>query len=85
MQRIEARLSAEQRAKIEHAAAIAGEALSTFLVNSAAARADQLIAAETTTFLPAEYFDRLLASLDDVAVTSGLDATVRRLGYRPER
>src|SRR5712671_2837928 len=84
VERIEARLSAEQRLKIEHAAALAGEPLSTFLVNAAAERADQLIAAETTTVVPAEYFDRLLAALDDADAVPGLDAAVRRTRSRPE-
>lgn len=76
--RIEARLSTDQRAKIELAAAMSGEALSTFLVKAADQRADEVIASQATTFAPAAYFDQLLATLDDADDAPRLAAAVRR-------
>jgi uncharacterized protein (DUF1778 family) len=76
--RIEARLSSEQRVKIERAAAMAGEPLSTFLVNAADHRADEVIASDATTFVPAVYFDELLASLDQADGAPRLAAAIRR-------
>jgi uncharacterized protein (DUF1778 family) len=39
--------------------------VSAFVVEVAVERADQIIAAATTTVVPADYFDDLLAALDD--------------------
>lgn len=62
--RLEARLSPDQRALIERAASTAGMSVSAFLVGAAVVRADEVIAAATTTLVPADYFDGLLAALD---------------------
>lgn len=63
-QRIEARVAPRDRARIDKAAALEGQTVSAFMVRAAAERAEQVIAARTTTVLPAEYFDRLLAAID---------------------
>ncbi len=63
--RIESRVSAEARARIEQAAAMTGVSVSSFMVDSAVERAEELIAEYTTTIVPADYFDSLLAALDE--------------------
>lgn len=63
--RLEARLSPDERQRIEQAASTAGLSVSAFVVEVAVERADQIIAAATTTVVPADYFDDLLAALDD--------------------
>lgn len=68
--RVEARLSPEQRERIARAAAFAGESLSAFMVAAAVQRADELIAEESSTVVPTDYFDQLLAALDAPAEPS---------------
>jgi uncharacterized protein (DUF1778 family) len=65
VKRVEARLTSVQRRQIEQAAALAGEPLSGFIVAAALERAESVVAQLATTIVPATYFDRLLASLDD--------------------
>jgi uncharacterized protein (DUF1778 family) len=67
---VEARLSPEQRERIARAAAFAGESLSAFMVAAAVQRADELIAEESSTVVPTDYFDQLLAALDAPAEPS---------------
>lgn len=63
-ERVEARLSAEERDRIERAARFEGRSLSSFMVDAAVERADQVLADHTVTVLPADYFDTLVAALD---------------------
>lgn len=63
-ERIEARLSPEERKRIDQAAAMEGQSLSSFMVSAAAEKAEQVITAGTTTVVPSEYFDELLSALD---------------------
>jgi uncharacterized protein (DUF1778 family) len=63
--RMEARVSPEERARIEQAAAVKGLSVSAFLVSAAVERADEVIEAATVTVMPADYFDALLAALDE--------------------
>ena len=60
------------------AAAMTGEGLSAFLVKAADQRADEVFASEATTFLPAVYFDDLLAALDEADPAPRLEAAVAR-------
>lgn len=62
--RMEARLSPDERAHIERAATMAGESASSFMVNAAVARADVVIAELAVTVVPPAYFDALLDALD---------------------
>jgi uncharacterized protein (DUF1778 family) len=62
--RMEARVSPEERQRIERAAAAQGVSVSAFMVNAAVDRADEVMAEATTTTVPADYFDSLLAALD---------------------
>ncbi|MDO8185976.1 DUF1778 domain-containing protein [Conexibacter sp. JD483] len=66
VERVEARLTGEQRRQIEQAAALAGESVSSFLVLAALERAEAVVVEQVTTVVPAAYFDRLAASLDEV-------------------
>ena len=63
--RLETRLSPHERERIEQAASTAGLSVSAFMVGAAVERADEIIAAATTTVVPADYFDGLLAALDE--------------------
>jgi len=62
--RVEARLSADQRDRIERAAHLAEESLSAFIVAAAVQRADVVIAEHSSTVVPSGYFDQLLVALD---------------------
>ncbi len=64
-ERLEARLTPVQRRQIEQAAALAGESVSAFMVLAALERAGSVVTEQATTVVPATYFDRLLASLDE--------------------
>jgi uncharacterized protein (DUF1778 family) len=64
-ERLEARVSPEERARLEWAARVAGTSVSTFVIDAAVERADDLIAGEMTTAVPAAYFDQLIAALDE--------------------
>ena len=63
-ERMEARLSPDERQRIERAAAVSGVSVSAFMVDAAVHRADTVITEATTTVVPEEYFDALLAALD---------------------
>lgn len=63
--RLEARLSADERERIERAAPAAGLSVSAFVVGAAVERADEIIATTTTTVAPGDYFDDLLVALDE--------------------
>jgi uncharacterized protein (DUF1778 family) len=63
--RLEARLTSAQRLEIERAATLASESVSSFVVTAAVQRAEALVSEHSSTVVPAAYFDRLLASLDE--------------------
>ena len=63
-QRVEARVAPRDRARIDKAAALEGQSISAFMVAAAAEKADQVITARTTTVVPADFFDRLVAAID---------------------
>jgi uncharacterized protein (DUF1778 family) len=62
--RIEARIASEQAARIRYAAELVNSSVSAFLVSSAAARAEEVIASHGETAVPTEFFDRMLRELD---------------------
>jgi uncharacterized protein (DUF1778 family) len=62
--RLEARVSPEQRARLEWAARLAGTSVSAFVVDAAVERAEELVTAQMSTSVPADYFDRLIDALD---------------------
>lgn len=63
--RMEARVSPEERQRIEQAAAVAGVSVSAFIVNAAVDRAEDVISQVAMTTVPADFFDALLAALDE--------------------
>lgn len=76
--RIEARLSPDERDRIERAASTAGVSVSAFMVGAAVDRAEEVIAAATVTVVPADYFDGLLAALDEAEAAQQLAQAVKR-------
>jgi uncharacterized protein (DUF1778 family) len=63
-QRVEARIEAEVVERIRRAATITRTSMSSFLVAAASEKADEVLAHEDRTAVPAGYFDELLAALD---------------------
>lgn len=63
--RIKVRVTSEIGARIEKAAAWRGMSVDAFVLEAAIDRADQVLDHWQTTVVSAEYFDRLLAALDE--------------------
>lgn len=82
--RMEARVSPEERQQIERAAAVAGLSVSAFMVNAAVDRADEVMAEATTTTVPADYFDALLEALD-IAESAPRLARAAKVSARSKR
>lgn len=76
--RLEARLSPDERALIERAASASGMSVSAFMVGAAVGRADEVIAAATSTLVPTDYFDGLLAALDEPDAAPRLAKAAKR-------
>jgi uncharacterized protein (DUF1778 family) len=76
--RLEARLTHEERTQIEQAAALAGEPVSAFVVLAALDRAEVVVSERASTVLPGDYFDRLVASLDTPEEAPRLARAARR-------
>lgn len=76
--RVEARLAPGQRERIDQAAAIEGQSVSSFIVAAAAEKAEQVIAARTTTIVPSEYFDLLLSAIDHADRAPQLQRAAKR-------
>ncbi|MGI8793117.1 MAG: DUF1778 domain-containing protein [Acidimicrobiales bacterium] len=62
--RMEARVSPDERERIERAASATGMSVSAFMVSAALDRAEEVNATATATTVSADYFDDLLAALD---------------------
>lgn len=71
-------MSPPQRSEIERAAALEGESVSAFVVQAALHRAAKAIDEHATTVVPNEYFDRLLATLDEPDPAPRLANAVRK-------
>lgn len=76
--RIEARLTTEERALIDRAAAVSGISSSAFVVGAAVDRADQVLAESMVTAAPIEFFDHLLHALDEADPAPGLARAAAR-------
>lgn len=81
--RLEARVSPEQRARLEWAARLAGTSVSAFVVDSAVERAEELVTAQMSTSVPADYFDRLIDTLDQADRTPTLAKAAKRVARNP--
>ena len=71
-ERIEARVEPERAERIRYAAELARTSMSTFVMDAAAEKTEQVIAASSETIVPAGFFDSLLASLDEGAAIPAL-------------
>jgi uncharacterized protein (DUF1778 family) len=77
--RIELRAEPEQEERIRTAARLMNQSITTFVVTAALERADEVIATWSTTTVPAEFFDQLLAALDQPPVANeAMTRAVRR-------
>lgn len=65
--RIEVRVTADQEALIRHAASLADETVTAFVLRPATERARSLVEAQRTVTLPNETFDRFYDALDEPA------------------
>ncbi|MBI4305416.1 MAG: DUF1778 domain-containing protein [Chloroflexi bacterium] len=85
-ERIEARATPDEAARIRYAAGLQRVSLSSFVVIAAASRAEEVIASHSETIVPAEYFNHLLEALDEPPrVLPGLASAVdraRRQGHK---
>ena len=82
-ERLEARVSADQRARLELAASLSGVSVSAFVIEAAVERADELTAARLATTVPADYFDRLVAALDSPDEAPALANAAHRAARKP--
>lgn len=63
--RLEFRVSPEDKGRIERAAELVGEPVTSFARTAAEEKADRILREhEATTTVPAEFFDELIAALD---------------------
>ena len=76
--RMEARVSSEERQRIELAAAVAGVSVSAFMVSAAVDRAEDVISQVATTTVPPDYFDALLAALDEAESAPRLSRAAKK-------
>lgn len=81
--RIESRVSPDERERIEQAASMSGLSTSAFMVGAAVERAAEIIAEATTTTVPSVYFDELLAALDHPEPSRRLALAARQAQHRP--
>ena len=81
--RLEARVSPEQRARLEWAASLAGTSVSAFVVDAAVDRAEELLAAQMSTTVSADYFDELVNALDRPDRAPTLAKAAKRVARRP--
>jgi uncharacterized protein (DUF1778 family) len=65
--RIELRAQPAREARIRYAAKLQNKSTSAFVLDAAAEKAEEVIAASTQTVVPADFFDELLAALDQPA------------------
>ncbi len=69
--RLEFRVTPEDRAVIERAAQLAGEPVTAFARTAAEERAQRIVREhDAATTVPAEFFDELIAALDEPPQTS---------------
>jgi uncharacterized protein (DUF1778 family) len=74
--RIELRADPEREQRIRFAAELSHQSLSSFVLDAAAERAEQIIASSSATVVPSDFFDELWAAMD--AVPAPNEALTRR-------
>lgn len=77
-ERVEARLTPHEREQIERAARFEGQSLSSFMVDAATSRAQDVLTRQTVTAVPADYFDRLIEALDEPEAAPALEEAARK-------
>jgi uncharacterized protein (DUF1778 family) len=82
--RLEYRLRSEAKRKIEKAAALVHESASDFARTAAEQRAEQVLAEHShlVTIVPSEFFDDLLAALDEPPTANSALRTAARRAHR---
>lgn len=63
--RIELRADPQRERRIRYAAELSHQSMSSFVLDAAAERAEQVIASSNATGVPADFFDALWAALDE--------------------
>lgn len=81
--RLEAQVSPEQQATLEWAARLAGTSVSAFAVDAAVERAEELMAAQMSTTVSADSFDRLIGALDQPGRAPTLAKAAGRAARQP--
>ena len=71
-QRIEAMLEPQRAERIWYAAELTRTSVTSFVVDAAAEKAEQIIANAPETIVPADFFDSLIASLDEATSVAAL-------------
>jgi uncharacterized protein (DUF1778 family) len=79
-ERIEARIDPDRASRIRRAAELANASVSSFVVEAAVERAERILVEHHSTTVPSQFFDRLLAALDEppISVPSIEKAAERR-------
>ncbi|GIF65074.1 hypothetical protein Ais01nite_31090 [Asanoa ishikariensis] len=77
-ERIEVRADEASKSRISEAAELLGEPVSAFMVRSARAEADRVLARAHRTVMPAEQFDLLISSLDEADEAPALTEIANR-------
>ncbi len=75
--RVEARLAPDERERIRCAAELRHTSTSSFMVSAALEKADEVLGSFRATAVPSDYFNQLLASLDDTSTISELERAVQ--------
>lgn len=85
-ERIEVRLRPEQRREVERASALLQMTTSDFIREAVSTRAEQVLTEEAATVVPPDFFDGLLAALDEPArANPALAAAARRVSKIAKR
>lgn len=66
--RVEARVAHDQRERIEQAAKLTNTSLSSFMITAAQEKAERVFAESRSTLVPQDFFDSLVAALNEPGV-----------------
>lgn len=84
--RIEVRTDPDREALLKRAASLTNQTLTSFILDAAERRAEQVVAEANTTVVPAAFFDELLDALDQPPEpNSPMRKAARRLGRLVEQ
>lgn len=64
-EQVSARVDPARMDRIRYASALQSSSVSSFMVDAAYQKAQEVIAESRTTLVPTDYFDRLIAALDE--------------------